>query len=71
MWVLWIGRARHLAVGQLWVQAHLRTGVFQLYRVRGEHNPADFCTKHLARTTLGRLLAPAPAGVPAAPPSRA
>ena len=52
-----IGRVRHLAVGQLWVQAHLRTGAFQLYKVWGEHNPADLCTKHLARPTLDRLLA--------------
>ena len=52
-----IGRVRHLAVGQLWVQAHLRAGAFALYKVRGEHNPADLCTKHLARPILDRLLA--------------
>ena len=51
-----IGRVRHLAVGQLWIQSHLRTGAFALYKVRGEFNPADLCTKHLARPVLDRLL---------------
>ena len=52
-----IGRVRHLAVGQLWVQEHLRAGAFTLYKVRGEHNPADLCTKHLVRAVLDHLLA--------------
>jgi hypothetical protein len=51
-----IGRVRHLAVGQLWVQDHLRRGTFQLFKVRGEENPADLCTKHLVRAAVDRLL---------------
>ena len=47
-----IGRVRHLAVGQLWVQEGLRRGDFQLFKVRGEANPADALTKHLARDLL-------------------
>ena len=49
-----IGRVRHLAVGQLWVQEKLKTGAFKLYKVAGEQNPADALTKHLARDVLDR-----------------
>jgi len=51
-----IGRVRHLAVGQLWVQDHLRRGTFRLFKVRGDENPADLCTKHLARTVIDGLI---------------
>ena len=43
-----IGRVRHLAVGQLWVQERLRAGHFSLYKVIGTANPADLMTKHLS-----------------------
>ena len=51
-----VGRVRHLAVGQLWVQEHLRRGAFSLHNARGDCNPADLCTKHLARAAVDRLL---------------
>ena len=51
-----IGRVRHLAVGQLWVQERIRQGTFTLHKVRGECNPADMCTKHLGRTVADHLL---------------
>ena len=47
-----IGRVRHLAVGQLWVQERLREGTFTLYKVLGTANPADLFTKHLARAAI-------------------
>ena len=49
-----IGRVRHLAVGQLWVQVHLKAGT---HKVWGERNPADLCTKLLARPVMDHLLA--------------
>ena len=51
-----IGRVRHLAVGQLWVQEGLRRGDFALYKVRGNQNPADVLTKHVPRDVLDRHL---------------
>ena len=51
-----IGRVRHLAVGQLWVQEGLRRGDFELYKVLGAHNPADILTKAVNRETLDRHL---------------
>ena len=51
-----IGRVRHLAVGQLWVQERLREGHFALYKVSGLVNAGDLLTKHLAAAVLGRHL---------------
>ena len=43
-----IGKLRHVAVGQLSVQAQVKAGAPALYKVRGDANPADLCTKYLA-----------------------
>ena len=51
-----IGKVRHLAVGQLWVQEKLRDKEFSLFKVAGESNPADVLTKHLVRASLDRHL---------------
>jgi hypothetical protein len=51
-----IGRVRHLAVSQLWVQERLRAGDFTLHKVPGDENPADILTKAVARTLLDRHL---------------
>ena len=51
-----IGRVRHFAVGQLWVQEGLRRRDFELYKVLGAHNPADILTKTVSREVLDRHL---------------
>ena len=51
-----IGRVRHLAVGQLWVQEGLRRGDFTLFKVQGDRNPADILTKCIPREVLDRHL---------------
>ena len=51
-----IGRARHLAVGQLWVQEKLREGCFPLRKVVGTANPADLFTTSLKGNTLRQHL---------------
>ena len=54
-----IGKVRHLAVAQLWVQDHVRSKACRLFKVLGTENPADLMTKPLARAEidghLGRL----------------
>eukprot|EP00969_Alexandrium_andersonii_P162982 7204678-Alexandrium_andersonii.AAC.1 len=40
-----IGRVRHLAVGQMWVQERVRSGDFELIKWPGTDNPADVLTK--------------------------
>ena len=42
-----IGKVRHLATGQLWVQERLRSGAFRLFKFPGADNPSDLCTKHV------------------------
>ena len=52
-----IGRVRHLAVGQLWVQERLRAGHFSLFKVCGTANPVDLMTKHLSGPMISTHLA--------------
>ena len=40
-----LGKVRHLAVQDLWVQQRVRAGDFELYKVPGERNQADLFTK--------------------------
>jgi hypothetical protein len=51
-----IGKVRHLAVGQLWVQEGLRRGDFKLFKVAGAENPADLLTKYLPRESIDKHL---------------
>jgi hypothetical protein len=54
-----IGKIRHLAVAQLWVQDLVRGRECSLHKVLGTENPADLMTKPLPRSEidghLGRL----------------
>jgi hypothetical protein len=54
-----IGKVRHLAVAQLWVQELVRLRTVRLFKVLGTENPADLMTKPLPRVEidahLGRL----------------
>jgi len=52
-----IGRVRHLAVGQLWVQERVRDKTLRLDKVAGEANPADIGTKHLGSEVMRRCMA--------------
>ena len=54
-----IGKVRHLAVAQLWVQDLVRSKACRLHKVLGTENPADLMTKPLARTEIhGHLARP-------------
>ena len=52
-----IGRVRHLAVGQLWVQERVRAGDFDLVKWPGERNPADVLTKVVNQELIDRHMA--------------
>ncbi len=43
-----LGKLRHVDAQCLWIQQRVRDGTFELLKVRGEVNPADLFTKHLA-----------------------
>lgn len=47
-----LGKIRHLATADLWVQDRIRRGDFKLTKVLGADNPADMLTKHVARDTM-------------------
>ena len=50
-----LGKLRHLAVSDLWVQAELREHAFSLDNVAGVDNPTDAFSKHIERPTLQKL----------------
>ena len=52
-----LGKIRHLAVADLWVQDRLRTKDFGLSKVPGAENPADMFTKHVERALIERHMA--------------
>jgi hypothetical protein len=52
-----IGKVRHLAVAQLWVQHLVRSKGCRLFKVLGTENPADLMTKPLPRAEIDGHLA--------------
>ena len=51
-----LGKVRHLATADLWVQERLRSGDVKLEKVAGVDNPADILTKHVDRPLLRKHL---------------
>ena len=49
-----LGKIRHLATADLWVQDRVRRGDFKLTKVLGSENPADLLTKHVPRDVMLR-----------------
>ena len=52
-----LGKIRHLATADLWIQDKLRCKEFTLGKVPGVDNPADILTKHVERPVLLKHLA--------------
>ena len=51
-----LGKIRHLATADLWVQDRVKKKDFELLRVPGVSNPSDILTKHVDRTILDKHL---------------
>ena len=51
---LGLGKVRHLAVGDLWVQHHARSGKIRVSQMSGLENPSDAQTKYLGPEPLLR-----------------
>ena len=49
---LGLGNVRHLAVGDLWVQHHVRSGKIRVSTMSGLENPSDTQTKYLWTRTI-------------------
>ena len=52
-----LGKIRHLAVSDLWVQDRLRRNDFALTKIPGLENPADLLTKHVPREVMQKHMA--------------
>ena len=53
---LGLGRVRHLAVGDPWVQQRLRRGDLTISKWPGEQNPADLMTRHKSRPAIDAFM---------------
>ena len=51
-----LGKIRHLATADLWVQDRIRSGDFRLTKVLGADNVSDILTKFVHRATLCKHL---------------
>ena len=51
-----LGKVRHLATADLWVQQRLRRQEFRISKVPGTENPSDLGTKGLERDAIQRHL---------------
>ena len=51
-----IGKIRHLATTDLWIQDKVRSKTLELVKVLGVDNPADVLTKYVARPTMEEAL---------------
>ena len=47
-----LGKVRHLATADLWIQDRIRKKDFALKKIAGSENPADMLTKHVDRNLL-------------------
>ena len=51
-----LGRVRHLATGDLWIQQRIRNGEISVSKYPGKDNPADIGTKGVDAPTISRHL---------------
>ena len=51
-----LGKVRHLAVADLWVQEKRRAGAIEYRKVDGKANPADALTKGIDAESMSRHL---------------
>ena len=51
-----LGRIRHLATADLWIQEKVRSGHIELHKVLGADNPGDVFTKYVDKATMEKAL---------------
>ena len=51
-----LGRVRHLATADLWMQQRIKLKHFALFKLPGTMNPSDLMTKHKSRPEIERFL---------------
>ena len=51
-----LGKIRHIAVADLWVQQRVKTGELKTFKVPGDENSSDMMTKALEGPRIAKLL---------------
>ena len=51
-----LGRVRHLATADLWVQQKVRSRELKLFKLPGKDNPSDLMTKHKTALEASRFM---------------
>ena len=51
-----LGRVRHLATADLWVQQRVRSRDLKLYKLPGKENPSDLMTKHKSAPEASKFM---------------
>ena len=51
-----LGKVRHLAVGDLWIQQRVRDGGVDIEKMCGNDNPSDLMTKALDAPRMNKLM---------------
>ena len=64
---LGLGRVRHLAVSDLWIQQKVRNQELSIAKIAGAHNPADLLTKAMAKVRIDYLIGLMGMGEPSLP----
>ena len=52
-----LGKIRHLATTDLWIQDKVRSKTIELLKILGTENPADVLTKYVNRQSMEKALA--------------
>ena len=51
-----MGRVRHLATADLWIQQRVKAKQLQLFKLPGQNNPSDLMTKYKSAPDIARFL---------------
>ena len=51
-----LGKVRHLAVADLWIQQKAKDGTIRYSKINGKHNPADLLTKGLGSAEIVKYM---------------
>ena len=51
-----LGKVRHIAVNELWIQHHVHEKTITLVKIKNKFNPSDLLTKHLTKAEVQMIM---------------
>ena len=51
-----LGKVRHIAVNELWIQEHVQNKTVSLVKIRNQLNPSDLLTKYLTKAQVQTIM---------------